>query len=92
MKSKRKSPITDQYIIDNYYSKVGSSFYKSKDFYNLKSESSANFSPTSRFGIGILSCFMVADTLWVDSKRVYAPHKSSDPLNIGAVEGQESIF
>ncbi len=81
----------DQYIIDNYYSKVGSSFYKSKDFFNLKSESNADFSPTSRFGIGILSCFMIADTLWVDTKRVYAPHKSSEPLNI-TVEGQESIF
>lgn len=81
----------DQYIIDNYYSKVGSSFYKSTDFYSLKSESNADFSPTSRFGIGILSCFMVADTLWVDTKRVYAPHKSSEPLNI-TVEGQESIF
>jgi hypothetical protein len=81
----------DQYIIDNYYSKVGSSFYKSTDFYNLKSESNADFTPTSRFGIGILSCFMVADTLIVDTKRVYAPHKSSEPLNI-TVEGQESIF
>lgn len=81
----------DQYIIDNYYSKVGSSFYKSTDFYNLKSESNAEFTPTSRFGIGILSCFMVADTLIVDTKRVYAKHKSSDALNI-TVEGQESIF
>lgn len=81
----------DQYIIDNYYSKVGSSFYKSTDFYNLKSESNADFTPTSRFGIGILSCFMVADTLIVDTKRVYAQHKSSDALNI-TVEGQESIF
>lgn len=81
----------DQYIIDNYYSKVGSSFYRSTDFYNLKSESNADFTPTSRFGIGILSCFMVADTLIVDTKRVYAQHKSSDALNI-AVEGQESIF
>lgn len=81
----------DQYIIDNYYSKVGSSFYKSTDFYNLKSESNAEFTPTSRFGIGILSCFMVADTLIVDTKRVYAQHKSSDSLNI-TVEGQESIF
>jgi len=81
----------DQYIIDNYYSKVGSSFYKSTDFYNLKSESNADFTPTSRFGIGILSCFMVADTLVVDTKRVYAPHKSSEALNI-TVEGQESIF
>lgn len=81
----------DQDIIDNYYSKVGSSFYKSTDFYNLKAESNADFTPTSRFGIGILSCFMVADTLIVDTRRVYAPHRSSDPLNI-AVEGQESIF
>lgn len=55
----------DEDIIDNYYSKVGSSFYKSTEFYNLKSESNADFTPTSRFGIGILSCFMVADTLIV---------------------------
>lgn len=81
----------DQYIIDNYYSKVGSSFYKSTDFYNLKAESNADFTPTSRFGIGILSCFMIADTLIVDTRRVYAPHESSNPLNI-SVEGQESIF
>ncbi|WP_051209896.1 HD domain-containing protein [Gelidibacter mesophilus] len=81
----------DQYIIDNYYSKVGSSFYKSTDFYNLKAESNAEFYPTSRFGIGILSCFMISDTLIVDTKRVYAPHKSSEALNI-TVEGQESIF
>ncbi len=81
----------DQHIIDNYYAKVGSSFYKSAEFYNLKSESGATFTPTSRFGIGILSCFMVADTLEVETKRVYAQHTSSDALNI-IVEGQESIF
>ncbi|WP_203296425.1 HD domain-containing protein [Luteirhabdus pelagi] len=81
----------DEYIIDNYYSKIGSSFYKSKDFYSLKAESNAAFSPTSRFGIGILSSFMISDVLIVDTKRVYGPHKSSDALNI-TVEGQESIF
>lgn len=81
----------DSDIIENYYSKVGASFYKSVDFYNLKSESNADFKPTSRFGIGILSCFMVADILQVDTKRVYAQHRSSEALNI-TVEGQESIF
>lgn len=81
----------DDYIIDNYYSKVGSSFYKSTDFYDLKSQSNADFTPTSRFGIGILSCFMVADTLIVDTKRILAPQDSSRALNI-IVEGQESIF
>jgi len=81
----------DEYIIDNYYSKIGSSFYKSKDFYTLKAESNADFYPTSRFGIGILSCFMISDVLIVDTKRVYGPHISSNPLNL-TVEGQESIF
>ncbi|SMF92273.1 Molecular chaperone, HSP90 family [Paenibacillus uliginis N3/975] len=81
----------DQYIIDSYYTKVGSSFYKSSDFYDMKSEFNASFTPTSRFGIGILSCFMVADTLIVDTRRVYGPHESSEPINL-TVEGQESIF
>jgi len=81
----------DQYIIDTYYSKVGSSFYKSPDFFDLKSQSQANFTPTSRFGIGILSCFMVADTLVVDTRKVYGPHNSSEPINL-TIEGQDSIF
>lgn len=81
----------DQYVIDNYYSKIGSSFYKSPDFYELKSQSKADFTPTSRFGIGILSCFMVADTLVVDTRRLYGAHDSSKAINI-TIEGQESIF
>ncbi len=81
----------DQDIIDAYYSKVGSSFYKSSEFYDLKSQAKANFIPTSRFGIGILSCFMVSDTLIVDTRRVYGPHDSSKPLNL-TIEGQDSIF
>ncbi len=81
----------DQYIVDTYYSKVGSSFYKSPDFFDLKSQSKAKFTPTSRFGIGILSCFMVADTLVVDTRRVYGPHDSSEPINL-TIEGQDSIF
>ncbi|MBK5261820.1 MAG: ATP-binding protein [Peptostreptococcaceae bacterium] len=81
----------DQEIIDKYYTRIGTSFYKSTDFYDLKAESKADFQPTSRFGIGILSCFMVSDTLIVDTRKVYAPHSSSDPINL-EVEGQDSIF
>jgi molecular chaperone HtpG len=81
----------DQNIIDKYYSRVGASFYKSAEFYDLKSQSQADFVPASRFGIGILSCFMVADTLVVDTRKVYEPHSSSEPLNV-TIEGQESIF
>jgi molecular chaperone HtpG len=81
----------DQAIIDKYYTKIGTSFYKSADFYDLKAESKADFQPTSRFGIGILSCFMVSDILIVDTRKVYAPHSSSEPINL-TVEGQDSIF
>ncbi|WP_198419442.1 hypothetical protein [Geomonas terrae] len=34
---------------------------------------------------------MVADTVLVDTRRLYAAHKSSDPLSV-TIEGQESIF
>lgn len=81
----------DQYIIDNYYSQIGSSFYKSSDFFDLKVQSNSEFTPTSRFGIGILSCFMVADSMNVDTRKVYEAHDSSEPINI-TIEGQESIF
>ena len=81
----------DQHIIDTYYSKIGSSFYKSPDFFDVKFQSEAKFTPTSRFGIGILSCFMVADSLIVDTRRVKGPHDSSEPVNL-TIEGQDSIF
>lgn len=81
----------DQKVIDSYYSKVGSSFYKSSEFYDLKSRTNAQFTPTSRFGIGILSSFMVADTLVVDTRKLYGPHDSSPAINL-RVEGQDSIF
>ena len=63
----------------------------SSDFYDLKAQTNSKFTPTSRFGIGILSCFMVADTLVVDTRKVYEAHRSSDPINI-TIKGQDSIF
>ncbi|BDS08862.1 hypothetical protein NT6N_39020 [Oceaniferula spumae] len=81
----------DQDIVDQYYSNLGKSFYKSRDFFELKSKYGATFKPTSRFGIGVLSCFMVSDSVEVDTRRVYGPHESSLPLNL-VIEGQESIF
>ena len=81
----------DQDIVDRYYTNIGSSFYKSTDFYDLRAKSKADFVPTSRFGIGILSCFMVSDTLIVETRKLYEAHSSSNPLNL-TIEGQDSIF
>lgn len=81
----------DQNIIEFYYAKMGSSFYNSAEFYDLKYQTKADFTPTSRFGIGVLSCFMVADSISVDTRKVYGPHDSSEPMNI-TIEGRDSIF
>lgn len=78
-------------IIDKYYSKVGSSFYKSRDFYELKAASQLDFIPVSEFGIGILSCFMVADTIEVETKRLKDHYDYDKPIKI-LIEGHDSIF
>jgi len=78
-------------IVDKYYSKVGSSFYKSRDFYELKAHSELDFTPVSEFGIGILSCFMIADSIEVETKRLKEQFDYDKPLKI-IIEGHDSIF
>lgn len=50
-------------IIMNYFLKIGSSYYSSDSFSKSKLQCNAdsNYMPISRFGIGILSCFMGED-------------------------------
>jgi hypothetical protein len=81
----------DQDIIDKYFSRIGCSFYKSADFYALQAKHKTHFQPISRFGIGILSCFMVSDSLQVDTRRLYDTHSSSNPIQL-RIEGLESVF
>ena len=44
-------------IINNFYSKVGNSYYSSREFRELKSKNNIDFNPISQFGIGILYDF-----------------------------------
>lgn len=81
----------DQDVIDKYYSKIGTSYYKSSDFLDLNASLKSTFIPTSRFGIGILSCFMVTETIEVQTKRIYEAHNSGPALSL-TISGQESIF
>lgn len=48
-------------IVEQYFLKVGSSIYQDESFRNKYHE----YSSISRFGIGVLSCFMVADDVEV---------------------------
>ncbi len=81
----------NQDIIDKYYSKIGSSYYKSRDFYDLRAKVNMTFTPISRFGIGILSVFMVSDVLIVNTRRLIDRYEFDNPIDL-SVEGQDSIF
>jgi len=63
----------DEYIVENYFAQIGRCFYTSPDFLSQE----LDLSPVSRYGIGILSCFMVADRLEVETKT-----KDREPLSI----------
>lgn len=55
-------------IIENYFLKIGSSYYASDTFRKekIRCRADPDYTPISRFGIGILSCFMGGE----DSNRV----------------------
>lgn len=78
-------------IVNKFYSSVGTSYYKSAEFYELRSEVNLEYTPISRFGIGILSCFMVSDFLKVNTKRLKGPYESGEALEI-LLEGHDSVF
>ncbi len=81
----------NQSIIENYYSKIGSSYYKSKEFYDLRAQTGLTFQPISRFGIGILSCFMVSDTIYVETRKLLDNGDKDQAFSID-IEGYDSIF
>ena len=56
-------------IIENYLLKIGNSYYQSQDFYQSQAETGFQFAPTSQFGIGILSCFIIGDRIEIVTKE-----------------------
>ena len=56
-------------IIENYLLKIGSSYYQSPDFYQNQAETGFKFTPTSQFGIGILSCFIIGNKIEIITKE-----------------------
>lgn len=81
----------NQYIIDNYYTNVGCSYYSSREFNELMVSFKSLFTPISRFGIGILSCFMVCDSMEVETRRIKERFECDEALHI-SIEGYESLF
>jgi hypothetical protein len=62
----------NEYVIENHLLRKGSSFYKS-DFFKIqkryfKEKTNREFTPISRFGIGLLSCFIMGDVIEINSR------------------------
>jgi len=55
-------------IVEKYLLNIGNSYYKSSDFYKQQALWGGGFTPTSQFGIGILSSFMIGDRIEITSK------------------------
>lgn len=55
-------------IVKSYFLRIGNSYYKSQEFIGKNVDWAGKVSPTSQFGIGVLSCFMIGDSLEVTTK------------------------
>jgi hypothetical protein len=65
----------DKWIIENYFLKVGESYYKSSDFLRTNAvlwRSENAFSPVSEFGIGFVSVFMLSDHIEVETAMLHS--------------------
>jgi molecular chaperone HtpG len=85
-------------IIENYLLNIGNSYYKSSDFFKKQAQWGGGFTPTSQFGIGILSCFMIGSQIDITTKNVDdeviscaidGPHESFYYKKVGKVEEEE---
>jgi len=77
----------DEYIIRNYLAIAGKSYYKSIDF----QKEGLKMDPISRFGIGVLSCFMIADYIEIQTFRDPSITNCHDPLFI-SIPSKENYF
>ncbi|PWN61693.1 HD domain-containing protein [Chryseobacterium viscerum] len=68
----------DRYIVENYLSVAGKSYYHSDEFKRLGLE----LDPISRFGVGILSCFMIANKVNIVTLKDPLIEPNSEVLDI----------
>ena len=68
----------DEHVVRNYLAVAGKSYYRSADF----EREGLEMDPISRFGIGLLSCFMVASRVEIETYRDPNMANTSDPLSI----------
>ncbi|GAA2629819.1 HD domain-containing protein [Paractinoplanes durhamensis] len=84
----------DEHALVDYFLRVGKSYYRSA---TLRAEltrqgiAESAFTPISRFGIGVLSCFLVADRVEVSTRRRYADGTEATALRL-SLRRDEDFF
>ena len=71
----------DDFVLARYFLKVGQSYYNSLEFKRDLVELRRNnldFAPVSEFGIGFLSCFLLADRVEVETAMWESPRGDTD--------------
>ena len=67
----------DEYVLSNYFLKVGASYYSSSEFKSISIKNKfSDFEPISRFGIGFLSVFMIGDVVKVQTRNKYSKYNT----------------
>lgn len=75
----------DEYILMHYFINIGNSYYSSDDFPYDKEK----LDVTSEFGIGILSVFMIAQSITVESRRFPEGSGEYKPIHIEIPQAQD---
>lgn len=78
----------DRRVIEEYLLRVGRSYYGSAEFARANARlrrASLSFEPVSEFGIGFLSCFMLADRVQVVTSRWGRPDEPQRVLDMDGV-------
>lgn len=68
----------DEFVVKNYFSTIGKSYYNSTDI----DTTILKIDPISKFGIGILSCFMVSNNMDIVTYRDQNMYPPTSPLHI----------
>lgn len=66
----------DAWLLEQCFLKVGRSYYRTSEFNNLRIQlrkAGLDFAPVSEFGIGFLSCFLLANRVWVETALWESP-------------------
>lgn len=81
----------DDKVLSDYFFKIGNSYYRSEEFKTMqKNKKISDFTPSSRFGIGILSVFMIGNVVKVTTSNKYSVHNDTLQRTL-IVDNSESL-